>query len=148
MSALCQKQTFRAAERTSLFDHLVGTREQRWRNGETKRSRRFEVDHRFVPGWRLYWQVRRFLALEDAIGVAGRLPVQRDLIGPIGNKPASGDEGPFEVDCGQLVPGCKCDDQIAMEVRRSACCNDQAAIRRCRPAAPGCRRNRWRLDRR
>jgi hypothetical protein len=24
MSALCQKQTFRAAERTSLFDHLVG----------------------------------------------------------------------------------------------------------------------------
>ena len=25
MSALCQKQTFRAAERTSLFDHFVGT---------------------------------------------------------------------------------------------------------------------------
>jgi hypothetical protein len=24
-SALCQKQTFRAAERTSLFDHFVGT---------------------------------------------------------------------------------------------------------------------------
>src|SRR5215472_18494079 len=41
----------------ALFNHLVCTREQRWRNGETKRSRRFEVDHRFVPGWRLYWQV-------------------------------------------------------------------------------------------
>jgi len=25
MSAMCQKQTFRAAERTSLFDHFAGT---------------------------------------------------------------------------------------------------------------------------
>src|SRR6516162_11713567 len=118
MSALCQKQTFCAAERTSLFDHLVGTREQRWRNGETKRSRRFEVDHRFVPGWRLYWQVRRFLALEDAIGVAGRLSILGNVIRPVGDQAASGDEGPFEVDRGQLVPGCKRDDQIAIEIRR------------------------------
>src|SRR5262249_30536468 len=88
-------------------------------------------------GWRLYWQGRRFLALEGAIGVAGRPPVQRDLIGPIGNKPTSGDEGPFEVDRGQLGPGCKCDDPSAMEGRPAACCNEQAAIRRARE-----RRNR------
>src|SRR5215469_571893 len=45
MSALCQKQTFRAAERTSLFDHLVGEGEQvRWYI-QVERFGGCEVDH-------------------------------------------------------------------------------------------------------
>ena len=45
MSALCQKRTFCAAERTSLFDQLVGGRKQRLRHGETERLGGFEIDH-------------------------------------------------------------------------------------------------------
>ena len=36
MSALCQKQTFRDAERTLLFDHLVCSSQQRLRNGQAE----------------------------------------------------------------------------------------------------------------
>ena len=31
MSALCQKRTFCTATKVSLFNHLVGGREERWR---------------------------------------------------------------------------------------------------------------------
>ena len=53
-----------------LFDHLVGAGKQRRRHGQSKRLRRFEIDHQFVLGWRLHRQVSRLLALEDAIDVA------------------------------------------------------------------------------
>ncbi len=67
-----------------------------------------------VLGRRLHRQVGRLLALEDAVDVAGRAPVLVDVIRPIGDQAAGGDEGAFEVDRGQLVPGRQRDDQIAM----------------------------------
>src|SRR5262249_41735708 len=53
-----------------LFDHLVDAREQRLRNVEIKRPSNLEVDHQLELGRRLHWQIRSFLALEDAIDVA------------------------------------------------------------------------------
>jgi len=44
MSALCQKQTF------ASFDHLVGTCEDRWRDCETNRLSRREIDDQFKFG--------------------------------------------------------------------------------------------------
>jgi hypothetical protein len=44
MSALCQKQTFRAAKGMPLFDHLVGAEEQGGWYGKAKRLGGFEVD--------------------------------------------------------------------------------------------------------
>ena len=44
MSALCQKQTFRAAAETLLFDHLVGASKQRRRYGEGECFCRLYID--------------------------------------------------------------------------------------------------------
>src|SRR4249919_1121734 len=73
------------AWRLPLLDHLVGAREYcRW-DVEAERLCGFEVEHRFVSGRRLYREVGRFLALEDAIDIASREPVLVDQIRPIGD---------------------------------------------------------------
>jgi hypothetical protein len=59
-----------AANRT-LFDHLVGAREQGRRHLKTKRLRGFEIDDQLVFSRRLHRQIGRLLAFEDAVDVAG-----------------------------------------------------------------------------
>src|SRR5215468_10703069 len=70
---------FHRLDRTSLrlahsLDHLVGAGEQRWRNFEAKRLRRFEVDDELVLGRRLDRKVGGFFALENAIDITSREP--------------------------------------------------------------------------
>ena len=45
-----------------LFDHLVGTRDQRLRHGESERLRGFEIDYQLILCRRLYRQIARLLA--------------------------------------------------------------------------------------
>ena len=56
------------------FDHLVDAGEQRWWNSEAERFGRFQIDDQLIFCRRLYRQVCRLLALEDAIDVAGGAP--------------------------------------------------------------------------
>src|SRR5262249_38552329 len=88
-----------------------------------------EVDHQLIFRWRLHRQIGRRLALEDAIDIAGRTPALVDEIRSIGNQAARVGEATFVVDCGQLVPGCERDDQVAMKRRRRAPGHDQAVVR-------------------
>jgi hypothetical protein len=69
------------SKRLLLFDHLIGTREQRGRHGKAERFCSFEVDHQLVLVRRLDWQVSRLCASEDAINVVRRAP---ELVDPIG----------------------------------------------------------------
>ena len=69
-----------------LFDHLIGTREQRRRNCEVQRFRSLEVDHKLVLGRRLHGKVSGLFAFEDAIDVAGRALVWLDWPPPAANK--------------------------------------------------------------
>ena len=62
---------------------------------------------------RLYRQVGRFLALEDAINVAGREPVLVGDIRPVGRQTAASDVKGEWVDCGQSVSGRERNDQFA-----------------------------------
>src|SRR6516225_11342525 len=101
MSALCHKRT------SLLLNHLVGAGAHRRRHGEAKRFGGLEIDYQFVLGWRLYWQVGRLLALEDAIDVASSTPKLVNEIRPIRNQSAGGNIIAFLVDRGQLVLGGK-----------------------------------------
>ena len=57
----------------ALFDHLVGAREQRWRDGEAERLGGLEIDHQLVFGRCLHRQVGRLLAFKKSPNVARRL---------------------------------------------------------------------------
>jgi hypothetical protein len=63
------------SQQTLLLDHLVGVGEQRGRHSDAERVGRLEIDNQLELGRRLHRKVRGFLALEDAIDVAGRSPV-------------------------------------------------------------------------
>src|SRR5262249_49227515 len=82
-------------------------------------------------------QVPRVSALENAVAVTGRLPVLVDVIRPIGDQAAGGDEVAVEVDRGQLVPDRQLDDQIAIKRRGGALRHDQSATRRAREGRDG-----------
>jgi hypothetical protein len=121
----------------SLFDHLVGSREQLRGHGEAERLCGLEIDNEFVLGRRLHWKVRRLLALENAIDVSGRAAELIDPINPVGDQAAGGGIRAIGVDRGQPVSGGKRDHQIAITSRRRARCHDQTAIRRAGESCDG-----------
>ena len=60
MSALCQKQTFCAAPKTGLFDHLVGGHKKARRHRKPERLCCLEVECRLIPGRCLHRKVEWF----------------------------------------------------------------------------------------
>jgi hypothetical protein len=65
----CQKLLQPIAAKTRLFDHLVGAREKRLRDRETKRLSCFEINDQLKFGRQLNWQIGRFGTLEDQIDI-------------------------------------------------------------------------------
>jgi hypothetical protein len=80
------------AAKASLFDHLVGAAEDRWRHSQTERLGGLEVEHQLILSRHLHRQIGRLLALENAIDVSCRAPVGIDRVGPVGDQAAAGDE--------------------------------------------------------
>src|SRR5207244_1156444 len=108
-----------------LFDHLVGTGEQRRRDRQAERFRSLEIDRELVLGRGLYWQFGWLLAFEDAIDVGRRAPDHIDLVGSVGYQPTSPDGLTELIDGGQAVPGRERYDQIAMVSRESVGQDDE-----------------------
>src|SRR5258705_7678368 len=83
------------------FYQLVGAREHGPpRRIEAESLGGLEIDHQLVLHWRLHREVGRLLALEDAVDVAGRLPVLVDVIRPIRSQATRGGRKGFAAGAG------------------------------------------------
>src|SRR6516164_7797757 len=69
------------SSRRPLLNHLVGSGQQRFRDGEAERLGRFHVDGKPVFGRRLYWQVGGLRSFENAVDIACGLSELADVIG-------------------------------------------------------------------
>ena len=105
------------ADMAPLFDHLVGTGQQRGWHGEAECLGGLEIDHELVLGRRLHRQVCWLLAFQNAVDVARRAAVWIDQVRAIGCQAAAGGEVTKRIDRGQAMLGCELDDQIAIDQR-------------------------------
>jgi hypothetical protein len=62
MSAPCHKQISAAS-----FDHLVGTREQRLRDGKAERLCGFQIDDKLELGWLLDGEIAGLRTMQNLV---------------------------------------------------------------------------------
>ena len=86
---------------------------------------------------RLHRQIARLGALENAVDIGGRAPVDIGQIATIGHQAAARGEVPIGVDGGQSMPRRKRDDQVAMVGGAHVRQDHQAAIRMAREGRDG-----------
>src|ERR1700690_2084030 len=85
-----------------LFDHYVGAAEERRRDIDAECLGGLQVDGHFELGRKLYRQVGGVGALEDAIDIDRRAPVQIDGVDSIGNQATGIDHVPIRIDRQQM----------------------------------------------
>jgi hypothetical protein len=82
----------------SLLDHLIGATLHGLWHGNAERLGGLEVDRKLEFGRRLHRQVSRFLALEDAVDIAGGTPKPVPKISSIRDQTADSREQTLGVD--------------------------------------------------
>src|SRR5215471_6102566 len=132
MSALGQKRTWSEFSLSWLLDDCVGTGEHCWRYYEAECFGGFKIDYQFVLCRHLHRDVGWFLALEDAVDIAGGASKSVLKISSIRNQTAGSGEQALRVDRGKSVLGRKLEDEIAVNVRQRTRRHNQAAITRTR----------------
>src|SRR6266849_516285 len=134
VSSSRRPKTCTQADIVSSFNHLVGTREQRWRHDKAERFCSFKIQDKFEFGWLLYRKLPRLLALEDTIHVGRRASVDIQQVGPIGHETAAGNIKSIRVYRWHSVARSQSDDQILIHRHKCVRHNDQATSK----IAPEC----------
>src|SRR3954452_24152520 len=100
------------------LDHLVGKREQRRGNCDTKRLRRFKVDNEFELGRLPNREIGRFGALENATNVGAAMLDGAAQAIAIAHQAASVGKTAPRVNRGDCVTGGQVDKLIALNVEQ------------------------------
>src|SRR6478752_1559790 len=84
---------FHRLNRTSLrlahlLDHLIGTGNQRWWDGEAERLRSLQIDHQLKLGGLLNRKVSGFGTLQNFVGIQGAAPEQLGQTRAVGHEAA------------------------------------------------------------
>jgi hypothetical protein len=79
-----------AALRHHLLDYFVDAGQHDRRNIEVERPGGFEIESYFLLRRRLYGQIGRLLAVEDAVDVTGCAMKLIEVVNPVGDEPAGG----------------------------------------------------------
>jgi len=95
------------ADNTYLFDHLVGSGDERGRHGETKRLRSLEIDDQLQLGREFHRQITRFGSFQDFVHIGGGAMKVLSEIDAIADETARIDMIPEPVDGGHS--DCLCD---------------------------------------
>src|ERR1700730_3967784 len=83
----CNKATYAAQQTNVLFDHLVGTRKQRWRNVEAERLCGLEVDNK-IESCRLdARQVSGLVSLKNPTGIEAKQAICLNAIMAVAHEP-------------------------------------------------------------
>src|SRR4029077_5905330 len=109
------------------FDHLVGSREQRRWNSQTKSFGRLEIDDQIEFGRLLNGQVGRPLALKDSARVNGRLPAGIRETGSVTHQSAAFDKFSPRVGRRNLMSRCQGNDVITSAVEKCPTKNKKRA---------------------
>ena len=87
MSAMCQKQTFRAAAKALLFDHLVGGRKQRWWDAEIECLRCLQIKDRLEASRLLHGEIFGLFAFQHPANIHSGLTIAVGEVRPIADQP-------------------------------------------------------------
>src|SRR5262249_17390858 len=102
-----------------LFDHFVGSHQQRWRNCKAERLGSLEVDHQLKLGRLLDWQIRRLSSFQYLIYIAGRTTPDISQVRSVRHKPSELHRFTIVEDTWQACLGCKLRDESSICV---GCC--------------------------
>src|SRR3984893_8883089 len=69
------------------FQHLVGPREQRWRNGKAERLGGLQIDDQSKSGRLVNWDFARLGSVEDLVDIIGHAPPGFADVALIGHQP-------------------------------------------------------------
>jgi hypothetical protein len=97
----------RCSKLASLFDHLVGEREQVVGDSEPKRLGGLEVDHQLELDRNLNGKLARLRAAQDAVCIDGGAPIIIAQVISIGQKATDFGELPVRISSGETIARCQ-----------------------------------------
>src|SRR5215469_1527745 len=107
LTAPSQQRTHALQQKSRLFDHLVGAKQERVRDCQPKRLGGLEVQDQLVFRRQLHREIARLLAAQDAIDISGGATKDVYLVDSVGEQAAVSGKVREPIDGRYVVSGCR-----------------------------------------